>query len=206
MSHKVMIVEDQTLLLGAIAALIDMDDELQVVAQCRDGRAALDWLHLPENAANLPHIVLTDIEMPQVSGLELTQQVVEDFPAIQVMIMTTFSRAGYVRRAIDCGARGFILKESSSDELIADLKRVLSGQRVIDPELAINALGVQDPLSDKERQALLLASQGLTTQQIAEKLFLSPGTVRNYLSEAIAKLHAENRVDAARIARHKGWL
>ena len=120
--------------------------------------------------------------------------------------MTTFSRAGYIRRSIAAGAKGFILKEAPSEELINALKKVMQGQKVIDPELAINALDDSDPLTDKERKALKLASDGLKTSEIAKQLFISEGTTRNYLSDAIAKLNATNRIDAARIAKQKGWL
>lgn len=140
------------------------------------------------------------------NGIELSEQIAVKFPAIKMVIMTTFSRAGYIRRSLSAGVKGFILKEAPSDELINALKKVMQGQKVIDPELAINALDDADPLTDKERKALKLASDGLKTSEIAKQLFISEGTTRNYLSDAIAKLNATNRVDAARIARQKGWL
>ncbi|KZN48744.1 hypothetical protein N474_24575 [Pseudoalteromonas luteoviolacea CPMOR-2] len=198
---KVLVVEDQALVRNAIAALLSLEPSIEVVGQAEDGQHALEMLESCE-----VDIVLSDIEMPNLTGLELAQTVEVRYPNIKFVIMTTFSRAGYIRRAMEASVKGFILKEAPSDYLINALKKVSVGQKVIDPELAMNALDEKDPLSDKERKALRLASEGLKTSQIAQKLFLSDGTVRNYLSEAIAKLNATNRVDAARIARQKGWL
>lgn len=198
---KVYLVEDQGLVRGAVAALLSLDISIEVVGQATNGQTALQ-----EIADLKPDIVLTDIEMPIMTGIELAQKLDADFPDIKVVIMTTFSRSGYIRRSMAAGVKGFVLKEAPSDSLIATLKKVMVGQKVIDSELALNALEDNDPLSDKERKALQLASEGLKTAEIAASLFLSEGTVRNYLSDAIAKLNASNRVDAARIAKQKGWL
>ncbi|KZN47455.1 response regulator transcription factor [Pseudoalteromonas luteoviolacea] len=198
---KILVVEDQALVRNAISALLSLEVGLEVVAQVEDGLQAIEFL-----ASNSPDIVLTDIEMPNMTGLELAQEVQEKHPKVKVVIMTTFSRSGYIRRAMASDVKGFILKEAPSDYLVNALKKVALGQKVIDPELAMNALDDNDPLSDKERKALRLAGEGLKTKQIAESLYLSEGTVRNYLSDAIAKLNATNRIDAARIARQKGWL
>lgn len=198
---KVLIVEDQALVRGAIAALIQLEEGLEVVGQAEDGLQALKMIEELQ-----PDLVLSDIEMPNMTGLELAEKLRQQFPKIQVAIMTTFSRAGYIRRAIEAGVGGFILKEAPSETLLAAISQIMQGKTVIDPELALSALGDNDPLSDKERKALRLAGEGLKTSEIAEKLFLSEGTVRNYLSEAIAKLNASNRIDAARIAKQKGWL
>lgn len=198
---KVLVVEDQGLVRGAISALLGLDVQIEVVAQAQDGLEGLKVLHEQDI-----DIVLTDIEMPNMTGLELAEQVIERFTDCKVVIMTTFSRAGYIRRAMSMGVKGFVLKEAPSEYLVNTLKRVMVGQKVIDPELAMSALEDRDPLTEKERKALRFASDGLKTSEIAEKLFLSEGTIRNYLSEAIAKLNATNRVDAARIARQKGWL
>ncbi|KZN29401.1 hypothetical protein N480_06680 [Pseudoalteromonas luteoviolacea S2607] len=198
---KVLVVEDQALVRNAIAALLSLEPNIDVVGEAEDGQQALEML----NHCDVD-IVLSDIEMPHITGLELAQIVETRYPHIKFVIMTTFSRAGYIRRAMESSVKGFILKEAPSEYLINALKKVSVGQKVIDPELAMNALDEKDPLSDKERKALRLASEGLKTSQIAQQLFLSDGTVRNYLSEAIAKLNATNRVDAARIARQKGWL
>ena len=198
---KVLVVEDQGLVRGAISALLGLDVQIEVIAQAQDGLEGLKVLQEHE-----VDIVLTDIEMPNMTGLELAEQVIRDYPNSKVVIMTTFSRAGYIRRAMSMGVKGFVLKEAPSEYLVNTLKKVMVGQKVIDPELAMSALEDNDPLTEKERKALRFASEGLKTVEIAQKLFLSEGTIRNYLSEAIAKLNATNRVDAARIAKQKGWL
>ena len=198
---KALVVEDQGLVRGAISALLGLDVQIEVIAQAQDGLEGLKVLQEHE-----VDIVLTDIEMPNMTGLELAEQVIRDYPNSKVVIMTTFSRAGYIRRAMSMGVKGFVLKEAPSEYLVNTLKKVMVGQKVIDPELAMSALEDNDPLTEKERKALRFASEGLKTIEIAQKLFLSEGTIRNYLSEAIAKLNATNRVDAARIAKQKGWL
>ncbi|TLX46803.1 DNA-binding response regulator [Pseudoalteromonas phenolica] len=198
---KVLVVEDQGLVRGAISALLGLDVQIEVIAQAQDGLEGLNALQ-----AHDIDIVLTDIEMPNMTGLELAEQVIEKYPNSKVVIMTTFSRAGYIRRAMAMGVKGFVLKEAPSEYLVNTLKKVMVGQKVIDPELAMSALEDNDPLTEKERRALRFASEGLKTAEIAQKLFLSEGTIRNYLSESIAKLNATNRVDAARIAKQKGWL
>ncbi|WP_338365717.1 response regulator transcription factor [uncultured Pseudoalteromonas sp.] len=202
---KVYLVEDQALVRDAVGALLSLDFNIEVIGQASNGQDALNAIKALADEA-LPDIILTDIEMPHMSGIELSEQVAAAFPSIKMVIMTTFSRAGYIRRSLALGVKGFILKEAPSDELINALKKVMQGQKVIDPELAINALDDADPLTDKERKALKLASDGLKTSDIAKQLFISEGTTRNYLSDAIAKLNATNRVDAARIAKQKGWL
>ncbi|MDO6462770.1 response regulator transcription factor [Pseudoalteromonas carrageenovora] len=202
---KVYLVEDQALVRDAVAALLSLDFNIEVIGQASNGQDALTAItNLTDDS--MADIILTDIEMPNMNGIELSEQIAVKFPAIKMVIMTTFSRAGYIRRSLSAGVKGFILKEAPSDELINALKKVMQGQKVIDPELAINALDDADPLTDKERKALKLASDGLKTSEIAKQLFISEGTTRNYLSDAIAKLNATNRVDAARIARQKGWL
>ncbi|GAA6153686.1 response regulator transcription factor [Pseudoteredinibacter isoporae] len=198
---KVLIVEDQALVRGAISALLQLEEGLEVVDQAEDGVQALAMIEEKQ-----PDLVLSDIEMPNMTGLELAEKIRQDYPHVKTAIMTTFSRAGYIRRAIEAGVGGFILKEAPSDSLLTAIKQIMQGKTVIDPELALSALGDNDPLSDKERKALRLAGEGMKTIDIAAKLFLSEGTVRNYLSEAIAKLNASNRIDAARIAKQKGWL
>jgi two-component system response regulator DesR len=153
-----------------------------------------------------PDILLTDIEMPERSGLEVAAEVRRRALATRVIILTTFARAGYLRRALDAGAAGYLLKDSPSDELANALRRVARGGRAVDPALAQGAWSERDPLNDRERQVLRLAAEGKLSAAIADGLGLSQGTVRNYLSQAIAKLGASNRVEAARTARQKGWL
>ena len=193
--------EDQALVRGAISALLSLEDDLEVVAEAANGQEAMTFIETLDI-----DIVLTDIEMPLMTGIELAEKVADLKPNVKTIIMTTFSRSGYIKRALKSGVMGFILKEADSDELVAAIRSVKNGTKVFNAELALSALDDNDPLSEKERKALKLASDGLKTAEIAEKLFLSQGTVRNYLSEAIAKLNATNRVDAARIARQKGWL
>ena len=198
---KIMVVEDQALVRGAISSLLDLEDHIEVVAQAENGEIALS--KITEHNVD---IVLTDIEMPNMSGLELAEHLHDKHPTIPVIIMTTFSKSGYIKRALNLGVKAFILKEAPTEYLVDAIDKVSKNQRVIDPELALMALDDQDPLTEKERKAIKLAGDGLKTSEIAKKLFLSEGTVRNYLSEAIAKLNAVNRIDAARIAKQKGWI
>lgn len=207
---KIMVVEDQRLVREAISALLSLEDDFQVISQCEDGLQALSILNASANnkasCIAMPDIILSDIEMPNMTGIELAEQVHKHGLTPKVVIMTTFSRPGYIKRALKLGIKGFILKEAPSEYLVSSLRKIAEGMRIIAPELALMALSDEDPLSDKERKALRLALNGLGTKDIAAKLFLSEGTVRNYLSEAIAKLDATNRVDAGRIAKQKGWL
>jgi two-component system response regulator DesR len=199
---RVLIAEDQTMLRGALAALLNLERDIAVVAQAANGREAL---RLAGELA--PDIVITDIEMPERSGLELASDLKSGNSKARVIILTTFARPGYLRRALDAGACGYLLKERPVSELVEAIRRVHTGLRVIDPALAADAWGAEEnPLSDRERQILNRAGEGLSSAEIAAQLRLSEGTVRNYLSDAINKLGATNRVDAARIARSRGWL
>lgn len=186
---------------GALVALLQLEPDLEIVGQAADGREALDFLQTEQ-----PDVILTDIEMPNLTGIELAQAIRQHDVASRVVILTTFARAGYLRRAMDAGVRGYLLKDAPSDELADSIRRVSRGQTVVDPELARQSWQVADPLSDKERHALRLAGEGLPTAEIANRLSLSAGTVRNYLSAAISKLGAGNRIEAARIARQQGLL
>lgn len=198
---RVLIAEDQGMVLGALAALLELEPDLEVVGRARDGREALDL------AGKLrPDVVLTDIEMPRMTGLELAAALREQGIPARVVILTTFGRSGYLRRALESGVTGYLLKDAPSERLAEAIRRVHAGLRAIDPELAAAAWDEPDPLTDRERQVLRLAGEGLSTAKIGSELHLSEGTVRNYLSEAISKLGAENRVEAARIARQRGWL
>jgi two-component system response regulator DesR len=198
---RVLVAEDQAMVLGALATLLEIEEDLAVVARARDGREALE-LALAER----PDVVVTDIEMPRMTGLELAVALKEVEPRPRVIIVTTFARPGYLRRALEAGVAGYLLKDAPAEELAAAVRRVHAGGRAVDPELAAEAWGEEDPLTDRERQVLRLAGDGKPTAAIAGELYLSEGTVRNYLSEAISKLDAANRVEAARIARRKGWL
>jgi two-component system response regulator DesR len=197
---RVAIVEDQAMILGALAALLERTRDIQVVAQASNGREALEAV-----ARCNPEVLIADIEMPQMSGLDLAKQLKGRSP-VRIIILTTFARPGYLRRAIDGGVLGYLLKDSPARELADAVRRVSRGERVIDPKLAIEALVEADPLSEREREVLRLAAEGASGRDIAKRLGLTSGTVRNYLSEAISKMGAANRVEAARIARDKGWL
>tara|TARA_R110000850_G_scaffold88798_4_gene190532 strand:- start:887 stop:1495 length:609 start_codon:yes stop_codon:yes gene_type:complete len=201
---KILLAEDQAMVRGALAALLtlacDSVNEIEIV-EVEDGDKAMQQLKTDSF-----DLLLTDIEMPGKSGLELSQWLQQQRSQTKVIILTTFGRAGYIKRALEYGVGGFLLKDAPSEDLINAIKQVMAGKRVIDPELAFTAIGEIDPLNDKERRALRLASEGLSTSDIASQLFIAEGTVRNYLSEAISKLNASNRIDAARIAKQKGWL
>lgn len=187
---------------GALAALLELEPDIQVVAQAANGREAERMTRELK-----PDVVVTDIEMPEWTGLEFAAALKESGSKASVIILTTFARPGYLRRALDAGARGYLLKDRPAAELAQAIRRVHTGLRAVDPELAAEAWSADaDPLNDRERQILQRAGDGKTSAEIAADLRLSEGTVRNYLSEAIAKLGAANRVDAARIARQRGWL
>lgn len=199
---RILIAEDQAMVRGALAALLGLEPDIKVVATSADG---VEALALCEQHA--PDIVLTDIEMPRMTGLELATQLAARNVACRVMIVTTFGRSGYLRRALSAGVRGFLLKDAPADALAAAIRTVHAGGRAIAPELALESWsGAQDPLTERERQVLRLAGEGASSADIARQIHLSEGTVRNYLSEAISKLNAGNRVEAYRLARDAGWL
>jgi len=198
---RVVVAEDQKMVLGALAALLEIDGDIEVVGRAQDGESALA---LCRDAK--PDVLLTDIEMPRMTGLELAAAVKRAALGTRVIILTTFARGGYLRRALEAGASGYLLKDSPAEQLANAVRRVNAGGRVVDPELAAEAWSEPDPLTERERQVLRMAGEGQTSADIAGELHLSEGTVRNYLSEAISKLGAGNRVEAARIAREKGWL
>jgi two-component system response regulator DesR len=199
---RVVLAEDQAMVLGALAALLELEPDIEVIARAANGR---DALRAVEQLA--PDVLVTDIEMPGMTGLEVAAALKISRPNVRTVILTTFARPGYLRRALDSGARGYLLKDRPAAELADAVRRVHQGLRVVDPGLATEAWSAEDdPLTDRERQILQRAGDGRSSAEISAELRLSEGTVRNYLSEAIAKLGAANRVDAARIARAKGWL
>jgi two-component system, NarL family, response regulator DesR len=198
---KVLIVEDQRMLRTALSALLALEDDIDVVGSAGDGFEGMELTRQLQ-----PDIVIADIEMPKKTGLELADWIKQKKLATRVIIVTTFARSGYLRRALDAGVSGYLLKDSPGDVLPNAIRTVYNGGRTIDPELATQAWSEADPLTDRERQVLRLSADGLSNTQIASELNLNGGTVRNYISEAISKLHANNRIDAARIARDKGWL
>lgn len=198
---RVVIAEDQSMVLGALAALLGIERDIEVVGVAANGREALTLV-----GREIPDVLLTDIEMPEFTGLEVAAEIERRRVPTRVVILTTFARAGYLRRALDAGASGYLLKDSPADELANAVRRVHRGERVVAPELARDAWVERDPLTDRERRVLRLAGDGLSGAAIAAAVNLSEGTVRNYLSEAINKLGVTNRVEAARLARAKGWL
>lgn len=198
---RLVLAEDQGMVRGALAALLGLEPDLQVVAEAGDGDAA--WKAVQ---AHQPDLLVTDIEMPGLTGLDLALKLQTAQLPTRVVILTTFARAGYLRRALEAGVRGYLLKDAPSAQLARALREVHAGGRAIDPQLAVAAWGEDDPLTERERQVLRLAGEGVKTADIADRLHLSQGTVRNYLSEAIGKLGAENRIEAYRSARAKGWL
>ena len=186
---------------GALSALLGLEADIDVLGAAADGEAA--WRELQRLK---PDVLVTDIEMPGLSGLELAQRVQRHELATKVVIVTTFARAGFLRRALDAGVSGYLLKDAPAEDLAEALRKVHRGGRAIDPQLALDAWSEADPLNDRERQVLRLAGEGKSAGDIAVLLNLSHGTVRNYLSEAIGKLGVGNRIEAFRLARQKGWL
>jgi two-component system response regulator DesR len=202
MTIRVLLAEDQTMVRGALAALLDLEEDIEVVAEASRGDEVV-----PAALGSMPDVALLDIEMPGGDGLSAAAAIKESLPSCRVLILTTFGRAGYLRRAMESGAVGFLLKDAPSSELATAIRRVMGGERVVDPGLAAAALSEgESPLTEREREVLLASANGATIEEVARKLYLSEGTVRNYLSTAIKKLGARNRVEAARLADRKGWL
>src|SRR3712207_378857 len=196
MTIRVLIAEDQTMVRGALAALLSLEGDIEVVAEASRGDEVV-----PAALDALPDAALLDIEMPGGDGLAAAAELRERLPSRRVIILTTFGRAGYLRRAMESGAVGFLLKDAPASELASAIRRVIDGERVVDPGLAAAALSEgANPLTDREREVLAASENGATIEDVARKLFLSAGTVRNYLSTAIKKLGARNRVEAARLA------
>ncbi|MBV6798980.1 response regulator transcription factor [Xanthomonas euvesicatoria] len=198
---RVLLAEDQALLRGALVALLGLEDDIAVVGSASDGESA--WRELQRLQ---PDVLVTDIEMPGLTGLELAQRIQRQALPVRVMIVTTFARPGFLRRALDAGVAGYLLKDAPAEQLVDALRQVHRGGRVIDPQLALDAWVEADPLSERERTVLRLAGEGRSASEIAQQLQLSHGTVRNYLSECIGKLGVANRIEAYRLARQKGWL
>jgi two-component system response regulator DesR len=198
---RVLIAEDQAMVRGALSALLRLESDLDVIGSAANGEEA--WTLIERDK---PDILVTDIEMPKLTGLELAQRIRDRSVDCKVIILTTFARPGFLRRALDAGVGGYLLKDAPADQLAEALRKVHRGGRAIDPQLALEAWSGDDPLNDRERQVLRLAGEGMSAVDIAEQLHLSQGTVRNYLSEAIGKLGVGNRIEAYRLARQKGWL
>ena len=202
MSIRVLIAEDQTMVRGALAALLALEEDIEIVAEVSRGDEVI-----PAALDSLPDVALLDIEMPGGNGLSAAAALKENLPSCRVVILTVFGRAGYLKRAMESRAVGFLVKDAPASELASAIRRVMAGERVVDPGLAAAALSEgENPLTGREREVLVASANGATIEEIAGKLYLSEGTVRNYLSTAIKKLGAKNRVEAARLAEKKGWL
>ena len=198
---KILIAEDQSMVLGALSALLDMEEDFAVVEKAKDGQDAL-----AKSKQQPIDIILTDIEMPYMTGIELAQELQKINHPAKVMILTTFARGGYLRRAMTAGVKGYLLKDAPSDSLADAVRKIHAGKIIVAPELVTEAWAVDDPLSDNERKVLRFSLEGHSTKEIAALIYLSAGTVRNYLSEATSKLGAKSKIEAARIAKQKGWL
>ncbi|MCC3779146.1 response regulator transcription factor [Streptomyces sp. UNOB3_S3] len=199
---RVLLAEDQGMMRGALALLLGLEDDIEIVAQVGNGDDIV-----PKALDARPDIALLDIELPGRSGLDAAADLRTRLPECRVLILTTFGRPGYLRRAMEAGASGFLVKDGPVEDLAAAIRRVLAGERVIDPALAAAALSAgPNPLTQRERDVLSAAVDGATVADIAAKVHLSPATVRNYLSAAIGKTQTRNRMEAVRAARQNGWL
>lgn len=198
---RLVLAEDQTLLRSTLASLLGLEDDITVVAEAADGDTAWDQIR-----AHDPDILVTDIEMPGQGGIDLAERIRAEGLGTHVLIVTTFDRPGYLQRAMAAGVAGYLLKDTSSEELAKAVRTVAAGGRVVAPELAMASWTSQDPLTAREREVLRLAETGMVNKRIAASLNLSSGTVRNYLANAASKLGASNRIEACRIARERGLL
>ncbi len=199
---RVLLAEDQAMMRGALAVLLGLEDDLEIVAEVDDGgRIVSTALEVR------PDVALLDIELPTMSGLDAAKALSEQLPECRVVMVTTFARAGYLQRAMAAGARGFLVKDGPADGLADAIRKVMAGATVVDPELAGVALrAASSPLTNRERDVLAAAEHGSSISDIAGALFLSESTVRNYLSAAIGKTGTRNKVEAALLARERGWL
>ena len=199
---RILLAEDQAMVRGALTALLQLEDDLEVVAEVSQGDQVV-----PTAVKSKPDIALLDIEMPGSDGLSAAEALHKSLPSCRIVILTTFGRSGYLRRAMESGAVGFLLKDAPADQLAIAIRRVMAGERVVDPDLALSALSDGDnPLTGRERDVLKASLDGASIADIAAQLYLSEGTVRNHVSTAIQKLNVHNRMEAAHLARERGWL
>jgi len=202
MTIRVLLAEDQAMVRGALAALLSLEKDVEIVAEVSRGDEVI-----PAALDVLPDVALLDIEMPGGDGLTGAGELRECLPSCRVIILTTFGRAGYLRRAMESGAVGFLLKDAPASELATAIRRAMNGERVVAPGLAVAALSEgESPLTEREREVLAASTSGTTIGDLARELYLSEGTVRNYLSTAIKKLGTRNRAEAGHLAERKGWL
>ena len=199
---RILLAEDQAMVRGALSALLQLEDDLEVVAEVSQGDQVL-----PAALKAKPDVALLDIEMPGSDGLSAAEALRRNLPSCRIVVLTTFGRSGYLRRAMESGAVGFLLKDAPADQLAIAIRRVMAGERVVDPDLALSALSDGDnPLTSREREVLRASLDGASIADIAALLYLSEGTVRNHISTAIQKLNGHNRTEAAHLARERGWL
>ena len=199
---SVVLADDQALVRGAIAALLELEGDIEVVAQASNGRELLDAVQTHHH-----QVAVVDIEMPDLDGIAATKAITETTADTKTLILTTFGRPGYLKRALSAGAKGFMVKETPAEELAAAVRTIAAGGTAVDQKLATESLFEGDnPLTEREMEVLKIAEQGLKVQEIAARVYLSPGTVRNYLSNAISKTHTDTSAGAARRARELGWL
>jgi len=199
---RILLAEDQAMVRGALTALLRLEQDLEVVTEVSQGDQVL-----PAALKTQPDVALLDIEMPGMDGLSAAQALHKTLPACRIVILTTFGRSGYLRQAMESGAVGFLLKDAPADQLAVAIRRVMAGERVVDPDLALSALSDGDnPLTGRERDVLKASLDGASIADIETQFYLSEGTVRNHISTAIQKLNAHNRMEAAHLAQEKGWL
>ena len=199
---RILLAEDQAMVRGALTALLRLEEDIEVVAEVSQGDQVLEAAMKSQ-----PDVALLDVEMPGGDGLSAAQALHKSHPSCRIVILTTFGRSGYLRRAMESGAVGFLLKDAPADQLAVAIRRVMAGERVVDPDLALSALSDGDnPLTPREIDALRDSLDGISIADIATKFYLSEGTVRNHISTAIQKLNARNRMEAAQLAKEKGWL
>jgi len=198
---RVVIAEDQAMVRGALIALLSIEEDLEIIGEAANGLEAIE-----EVERLLPDVCILDIEMPIMNGLEASERLVEKYPSVAIIMLTTFGRTGYLQRSVNAGVKGFLLKDGPSSALAEAIRIVAAGQRVVDPELAFSLFTEKDQLSEREQELLMLASKGLANKEISKQLFLSEGTVRNYFSDIFQKLQVKSRTEAIHVARKNGLI
>lgn len=198
---RIIIAEDQGMLRGAISRLLALEDDIEIIGEADNGEQALKLVR-----KHAPDIIVLDIEMPLLSGLEVAEILKEEGNECRIVIVTTFARSGYYQRAIKAGVQGYLLKDAPVSELAEALRKINVGRRVFSPHLTFSMREETNPLSERESEVLLHLKLGHTVTEISKLIFLSPATIRNYISEILQKLEAKNRIDAVAIAQNKGWL
>jgi len=196
---RIVIAEDQRMLLGALGSLLNLEDDMEVVGQASNGEEAVKLVKQLQ-----PDICIMDIEMPSKTGLEAAEEL-KPFDC-KVIILTTFARSGYFQRALKAGVKGYLLKDSPSEELASSIRNIIAGKRIYAPELMDDVYAEENPLTDREKEVLELVADGKNTQEIADELSLKTGTVRNYISMILDKLEVKNRIEAIKQSKEKGWF